>query len=278
MLKRKILKWLPTLLPILTLIIGIVINRLININLPFNTFQETVINVLGVLCFFAAVHFVFIALYASEAKKREETWIQNFGRPAEMIYEPPNDRTGEYIHKIMEFIRQVSDGDEILIMTQHRIPLSPADHNKASQDAREAYSKLLLQKVKEKNISYHRIFCFENVADTTEINNIEINNKTLRQWHVDHCRELLQIKKEKDNTGNISLKKSRIKIGAGIFIIRGKVGSILIDVYDTNSGKTATNSSLFFYSPPNAQIIEQMYKWFTEVEKDADTKPVKEVA
>ena len=86
-------------------------------------------------------------------------------------------------------------------------------------------------------------------------------------WLIERFREMLLLRKE--NPDKVSIKVSRTKIGADIFVIPRKIGAVVLDIYDVQSGTTSTNSSLFFHNPPNKQIIEQLQAWFMEIDSQA---------
>lgn len=84
--------------------------------------------------------------------------------------------------------------------------------------------------------------------------------------------ELKRIKPDK-----ISVKVSNRRIGSDIIVIPGKLGVILLDVYDSRTGFAVTNASLFYFNPPNKKVIEQLYSWFMEIDSQAGTIPVSEI-
>jgi hypothetical protein len=167
------------------------------------------------------------------------------------------------LHFKLESTDLISAGDEILIMSKHKRYNAADDirDTRARKQTRDRYSRALLKKVREEDVSYHRIVCFDDCpAD------VGLDPSCIKPWLIDHCREMLEIKANKPHS--VSLKISRTVISADIVVITGKVGTLVVDIYDSQTGQSSTYASLIFHNPPNAQIIDQLRKWFFEIGGD----------
>jgi hypothetical protein len=262
--KSKRLKhssWFPIITPIITFVFGIIGGKLLDIVINPLFDRSTKVVLIGIIFsgLLSVIALIVFTTFAKNAEEREATWLESFGAPAELVFEKVGQSKGYYLRRLIESIHQASEHDEILIMTQHRSTTPLDDLAESHKQIREEYCSLLLQKVRGENIAYRRILCFDNSTG-----DVGFDANCVMPWLIDHFREMLKVRRE--NPNNVSIKISRKKIGADIFVIRRKVGVVLLDVYDLKTGATSTSSSLFFHNPPNQQIIEQLHSWFWEID------------
>jgi hypothetical protein len=123
---------------------------------------------------------------------------------------------------------------------------------KEYKKSRHEYSQALLQKVREPGITYRRIICFDEGPVQGKI-----EPGYIREWLLEHSRELLEIKKHKP--GKVSLKKGTVVFGPDIFLVKNKVAVISLDIRDPISNLVHTDGTLIFHNPPDAKIIEHLY-------------------
>lgn len=253
--------WLPIITPIITFVFGFIGGKLFDAVLNPLFDRSTKVVLIGIIFsgILSVISLIVLTTFAKTAEEREAAWLKSFGTPAELVFERVGQSKGYYLRRLIESIHQASEHDEILIMTQHRSTTPIDDLSEPHKQIREEYCNLLLQKARDENVAYRRIICFDNSAG-----DVGFNADSVMPWLVDHFREILKVKR--DNPNNISVKISRKKIGADIFVIRRKVGAVVLDVYDLKTGGTSTSSSLFFHNPPNQQIIEQLHSWFWEID------------
>jgi len=180
--------------------------------------------------------------------------VSRLGIPAEINFEPGESGTGKFYKRLIEYICSASEGDEILIMGQSRGGGEPKE-TVEYQNYREEYSKALLQKAKEPDITYRRIICFEDSPGEGKIQPGQV-----RQWIIDHSKEMLAIKKIKP--GKVFLKKGKTLSRSDVFILKDKVASIVIDIRDPSTGLFHAEGGIIFYNPPNGQIIKKLYSLF----------------
>lgn len=225
-----------------------------------------------VVCLLLSILSIYIIVYARRGEEREELWLKAIGTPAELIFEHVDSNRGEYYRRLINIVEMASAGDEILIMSQHKVgeSVSAEGEPEARKQAREMYSRVLLQKAREPGITYHRIICFDEGAAKGEV-----KTGRLKGWLLEHCADMLEIKKAKRD--KISLKKASTKINADIFVLSGKIGTIVVDIIESPSTPIFTNGALIFHNPPNGRVIEQLREWFLEIDADEETLPVKSV-
>jgi hypothetical protein len=272
--RQKKHDWIPITTAILSFVFGIIGGKALDtlISPLFNTDTKAIVTILFIVGLFVVISMIMVAIFSARAERREEAWLNSFGTPAELVFERGEAYKGEYYHRLIGFLERTSIGDEILIMSQHRLndKASEVEETEARKRAREAYSALLLEKARQQGITYRRIVCFEEGTSKGEI-----KPERVKEWLVDHCREMLEIKRSKPD--KISLKKSKTKISADIFIIRGKVGTIVVDIYDSHDGSTHKNGATIFHSPPNREIIDQLHDWFMEIDGEEGTVTVTQI-
>lgn len=263
-------RWLlPTIQAAAVFIVGIVGGKLFEAWMNSIVDTPTKVVLAGVLTvnLVSVVILIVVVLFSRSAEKREEAWLGSFGVPAEIVFERASASEGIVYQRLIEFVNNASGDDQILIMTQHGESL-PIDVGSTQQTRqRVEYCEALLRKAREKNIEYRRIVSFQGTS-----NDLDSAMASVFPWLLDHFRSMLELKKTKPD--KISLKVSRKTIGADIFVVPRKVGAIVIDVYDPNTGVTTTNSSLFFHNPPNKQVIDQLRSWFKENEDDPLTRAI----
>lgn len=219
-----------------------------------------------IICMLLAVLTIYIINHARREEEGRQLLFQAIGTPAELIFERADTNKGEYYRRLINFIELASAGDEILIISQHKLNenINDQGESKERREARELYSRILLQKAMEPGITYHRIICFEEGPTKGEI-----KAGRLKPWLVEHCEKMLEIRKAKPQ--QISLKKARATINADTWVISRKVGTIVVDIIDSQTGLVFTNGALIFHNPPNGRIIEQLRDWFMELEGDDET-------
>lgn len=259
--------WMAVITPVLTFGTGLVAGKLLEKYLDSKLDSNTKVMLIGIftVCVLSVALLLIVTVFARAAEQREKRWLQNVGERADLLFERGEDSKGLYFKRLVDFIEQADENDEILIMTQHR-PIKPESlqEQKAFKNNKRDYTKRLLQRVRAGEIKYRRIMCFENFNETG------VDMSCLKPWLVEHCREMLEVQKTRPD--KIALRCYYRQIGADIFVIPRKLGAIVIDHYHPKTGAVITNASLFFHSPPNAHIIEELHSWFNDVE--AKTFPV----
>lgn len=241
--------------------------------------NSVILTVLGFLAISALVNRSSFEQLSNELKqvkdsveKQSEKWpqivtnvINHLGTPTEIIFEPLDTGTGALYRKLIEYIKKTSAGDEILIMTHYGRHVSSEDHPQERAERKEsrlAYSQALLQKAWEPEITYRRIICFEDGLG-------QIKSEYVKQWMVDHCKEMLDIKKTKP--GKISLKKGKVIFDPEILIIRGKLAVMTLDILDPASNLVHTAGGVIFHNPPNTQVVNLLYEFFMIT--DSNSRP-----
>ena len=258
-------EWLAIISAVVTFAFGLIGGKLFEamIGPLFDSGTKATLTGVFIVGFLSVTLLLVITVFAHRAEDREKRWLRSIGVPAELLFERTKVNKGKYYLKLVEFINHLSAGDEVLIMSTHK-RYNPADDirdTKARKRARDKYSRLLLKKVREEDVSYQRIVCFKDCPP-----DVDLASSYIKPWLIDHCREMLEIKQNKPHS--ISLKISKTLISSDIFVITGKVGTLVVDIYDSQTGQSSTYASLIFHNPPNAQIIDQLRKWFFEIGGD----------
>jgi hypothetical protein len=182
------------------------------------------------------------------------------GIPAELEIEDYQRSTGAFYRKLLPYINAASPDDEILVVSPYT-PQATADESgisKEHKEARSAYLEALIKKAKD-GIKYRRIVCFPEGADTGKI-----QSKRLPGWVVDHCKEMYDL--QSSNPARVSLKKCATIIDPDILVIGKKMAAITVSVRDPATSKELRIGTFVFHSPPNAQIIEELYSMFWRVD------------
>ena len=256
---------LPILTPVVTFVFGVIWGKLLELALSplFDTNVKVLLTGIVAIGLLSVTLLIVVTTFARRAEERETAWLESFGVPADLVFEQAEESKGYYLERLVEYIKQTSEGDEILIMTQHRSTL-PIDDTPHVNKLRKEYCDLLIQKARDEKVVYRRIICFDNSTGDSGF-----NADYVMPWLRDHFREMLAIKPA--NRDRVSIKISKRKFGADIVVIPRKVGSIVLDIYDLQTGATSTNSTLFFHNPPNNKLIEQLHAWFMEIDGQKGT-------
>lgn len=263
--------WLPIVMPVVTFVFGLIGSQLLGAAMSplFDTSVKALLIGIVTIGLLSATILIVVTTFAHRAEERETAWLESFGVPADLVFEQAEESKGFYLERLIEYIKQTSKGDEILIMTQHRSTL-PIDDTPHVNDLRKKYCDLLIQKARDEEVAYHRIICFDN-----NTGDASFNADYVMPWLRDHFREMLKIRPA--NRDRVSIKISKRKFGADIVVIPRKVGSIVLDIYNLQTGTTSSNSTLFFHNPPNKKLIEQLHAWFKEIDGQKGTFSLEEI-
>ncbi|MEM1552900.1 MAG: hypothetical protein QXH03_09585 [Candidatus Bathyarchaeia archaeon] len=238
----------------------------------FSTETRAILTGLIIVALLAVITLIAILFFAQRAEEREQKWLQieeRLGIPAEVVFEPIDVGTGKFYRRLSDYIRKVAPDGEIVVMA-HYGPRGGEENPRETEQyrqSRQEYSRTLLEKAKEPGITYRRIICFD---EGPEQGKIRVGR--VKEWVVEHAKQMLEIQKTKP--GKVTLKKGKVIFGSDIFIIRGKVAAISLDVRDPE-GRVHTDGVLIFHNPPNGDIIQQLYDLFMMV--DSQSVPVNRV-
>lgn len=271
---KKLGWFLPLLLTVGSTIFGLFLGEWLQIvSAPlFSTETRTVLTSLLIIGLLLLVAVVSIVFFAQRTEQREQKWLQienRLGTPAEIDFEPVT-RKGKFNRRLAEYVRNVTAGDEILIMSYYAArggEETPQESAEYKQSLKE-YSRILLEKAREPGIIYRRIISFD---DSLEQGNIKAGR--VKQWLIDHAKNMLEIKKAKPD--KITLKKGRVVFRSDLLIIKDKIAVISLDVFEPKSGQFRTDGALIFHNPPNSNIIQQLYELFMAA--DNESVPIEKV-
>jgi hypothetical protein len=273
---RKLTDWLAVITPVITFCFGIIGSKLLDarLNPLFRDDTKSILTGILAIGIMTLTMLLIVAAFAARIEKREEDLLRIIGTPVELVFEPLDTIGGGKYYKILiDFLKQVSAGDEILIITNHSLDESENKFDKSERirQLRSDYFKLLMQKARQQGVSYRRIVCFNTRPPENKIKAGQV-----KQWLLDHCVQMEELRRS--NPDRISLKMSDTKISADIFIVTGKVGTIVIDVNEFQSKGAKSNACLIFHNPPDALIIEQLRKWFMEIDGEDGTQALSTIS
>lgn len=186
------------------------------------------------------------------------------GTPADIIFEPIETAKGMFYLRLAESVRTASEDDEILVMAYYG-PEGGVENPKETEkykDARAIYSKELLNKASEPTITYRRVLCFNEGAV-----NGRVNSNSVKQWMIDHCKEILNLQRKKP--GKISLKKAKVVFGSDVFVIRNKIAVVSLDIRDSETGLTHTDGTMIFHNPPDEKVIQHFYDFIMIADQES---------
>lgn len=235
----------------------------------FSTEARAILTALIVVALLVVIALIAVLFFAQQVQNREERWLRiedRLGNPAEVEFEPIDIGTGRFYRRLSDYIRKAAPGDEIVVMA-HCTPENPRE-TKHYKQARLEYSRTLLEKAKEPGITYRRIVCFDEGPEQGKL----VTGR-VKQWMVDHAKQMLEIRKSKP--GKVTLKKGKVIFGPDILIIKDKLAVISLDIRDAD-GRAHTDGALIFHNPPNGDVILQLYELFMMADNDSmpiDTVP-----
>jgi hypothetical protein len=182
------------------------------------------------------------------------------GIPAELEIEDYKESTGAFYRKLVPHIHAASPEEDILVVSPYASQTAADESiiSKEHKEARTAYLEALIKKAKD-GIKYRRIVCFPEGPDTGKI-----QSKRLPEWVVNHCKEMYAL--QSSNPARVSLKKCATIIDPDILVIGKKMAAVTVSVRDPATSKELRIGTFFFHSPPNAQIIEELYNMFWRVD------------
>ena len=265
---KRLSSLFPLLVAIASTIFGLFIGEWLQIvSAPlFSSETRATLTGLVVVGLLAVIALVAILFFAQRAEEREHKWLQiedRLGIPAEIVFEPIEIGTGKFNIRLSDHIREAGPEDEILVMTHSTLGSGEENPRETEQyrQTLQEYSRTLLEKAKESGVIYRRIICFDEGPEQGRIIAGRVS-----QWIVEHAKQMLELKKSKP--GKVTLKKGRVIFGPDIFIIKGKLAAISLDIRDTD-GRVHTSGALIFHNPPNGDVIQQLYDLFMMVDNES---------
>jgi hypothetical protein len=269
---NKANKLLPLLVAIASTIFGLFLGEWLQIITAPLFAQETraILSGLIFVGLLATIAVVANLFFAQRAEEREQKWLEiekRLGDPAEIEFEIV-PQTGMFNKKLAELIRNVTTGDEILILATHNPPGNRDEYSPDYLQSLEEYARTLIEKAQQPGIIYRRIVCFREGPEQGKI-----SAERVQGWFLKHAEEMMKLREVKP--GKVTLKKSRPVLGPDLLLIKDKVGVISLDMYSPKTGKYHTGGMIIFHNPPNGDILQTLYELFMLA--DNESLPVEKV-
>ncbi|MEM4204671.1 MAG: hypothetical protein QXS54_11430, partial [Candidatus Methanomethylicaceae archaeon] len=156
--------------------------------------------------------------------------------------------------RVADIISDCTAGDEVIVVANYgpRYGEENPLESESYKLARDLYAQTLIEKVRNSEITYRRVVCFDTPEKT------RIRSGEVKQWLVEHCQRMLELKRQKRSA--ISLKKGKSVFGSDLLVVKDKVAVVSLDVRDSETGRLQTVGAITFYNPPNGNIVRQLYE------------------
>ena len=204
-----------------------------------------------------------------KTEQRELEWLKRVGTPARLEL----NREGEpvVLRALAEAVKALSPGSDYTIMYYvgpeggGEEPLS-----KATKTLREDFYRAVLEQLKRGAIrEYKRIICFDTdvLANDQELKagvlRVGEGPGTINRAMGEHCRQIMETK-------GCSLYVAAAVLRINVILYGLHQVSTSIEAAQRDTGGRLAAGTIFFYDPPNGEIVEQ----FRQMERETERRMV----
>jgi hypothetical protein len=198
--------------------------------------------------------------WEESTRRREEEWLKRVGNPARFSI------TREGITPdVVDTVRAVKPGTDLTFMMY----ISPegGSERAISEEGRERLYSAIIEQVKRGTVrEYKRLFCFDHGVLE---NNPELKSGILRVGEGpgtitrvmgEHCRQMMQTK-------GCSLYIAPMVLRSIVAFYGADTVSMTVETAEQDTGVRTFAGIMFFYDPPNGEIIEQFRQFERATER-----------
>ena len=211
---------------------------------------------IGITVGFYVVFEVALGVMAS-AERREEEWLKRVGTPARL--ELNREREPVVLLALAEAVKAMSPGSDYTVM--YYVGPEGGGENPLSTETkalREDVYRAVLEQLKRGAIrEYKRIICFDTdvLASDHELKSgvlrVGEGPGTIDRTMGEHCRLTMETK-------GCSLYVAPAVLRMHVVLYGLDKVSISIEAAERNTGGRLAAGRIFFYDPPNGEIVEQL--------------------
>jgi hypothetical protein len=205
--------------------------------------------------------------FVASTEDREKEWLKRVGTPARLELNQEGQTAG--IVALTDATKAMSPGSDYTII--YYFGKQGGRELQLSKESRELLYRTILEQLKRGKIrEYKRIICFDydvlaiDHELTSGVLRVGEGPGTIDRLMGDHCRLMMETK-------GCSLYVAPVVLRNYAVVLYGpdKV-SMSVDTVDQETGTRAYAGVIFFYDPPNGEIVEQ----FRQIERATERRMV----
>lgn len=205
---------------------------------------------------------------AESTRQREEEWLKRMGTPARMELNQEHKDAG--MEAVIEEVRSMKPGNDLTTMFYVSEDGGSPFVDRRNDAKRQELYNIIMEKLKRGTMrEYKRIMCFDQqvLANDPELRagmlRVGEGPGTIDRLSGEHCRLLMETK------GCSLFVAPAVFRGVVVLCGQDKV-SINIETIDQATGGRRIAGVMFFYDPPNGEIVEQ----FRQMERTTERRMV----
>jgi hypothetical protein len=205
---------------------------------------------------------------AEAMRRREEEWLKRVGNPARLELglggagETPGGRM------IVEAVEAMRPGSDLTIMRY--VGSGGGRETQATDEVRQQVFRAMMEQVKRGTIrEYKRILCFDRdvMAEDHELKSgilhVGQGPGTINRYFAEHCRLMLETK-------GCSIFVAPVVLRGFLVLFGTDKACLSVETIEQDTGARRVAGTMFFYDPPNGEIIEQ----FRQIERATERRVV----
>jgi len=203
---------------------------------------------------------------AEATRLREEEWLQRVGSPARLELGLTETDAGTAL--VVETVKAIRPGSDLTIM---RYFDRDGGRSRGTEAAAEQIYAAIMEQLNRGTIrEYKRLICFDHevLANDPELKSgilrVGEGSGFISRVMAEHCRAMMQTK-----GCSVYVAPAVLRIFTVSLFGTDKV-SMTVDTAEPESGTRAIAGLMFFYDPPNGEIIEQ----FRQIERATERRMV----
>ena len=205
---------------------------------------------------------------AESMRRREEDWLKRVGNPARLELGMGGTAGTAGSALIVEAVKAMSPGSDLTIM--HYVSPEGGSERMVTDEVREQVFGAIMEQLKRGTIrEYKRIICFDHevLANDHELKSgilrVGEGPGTVNRIMAEHCRLMLESK-----GCSVFVAPAGLRQFVGLF--GADKACMSVDTIDQDTGARRVAGQMFFYDPPNGEIVEQ----FRQLERATERRMV----
>jgi hypothetical protein len=210
----------------------------------------------------------FMAASVESTRHREEEWLKRVGNPARLELGMGGTAGIAGFAQLVDAVRAMRPGSDCTLMTY--VSSAGGREIPVTDEAQEQVFNAVMEQLQRGRIrEYKRILCFDHGVLA---NDLELKTGTLRigegpgtinRVMGDHCRRMLETK-------GCSLYVAPAVLRQYLGLFGTDKACISVETFEQDSGARRVMGTMFFYDPPNGEIVEQ----FRQIERQTERRMV----
>ncbi len=212
----------------------------------------------------------FMAASVESTRHREEEWLKRIGNPArlELVIGSTSAMAG--ISMLVDAVKAIRPGNDLTMMLYFSSEGGRESAAPVSSEAQAQVFGAIVEQLRRGTIrEYKRILCFDHdvLANDLELKSgilrVGEGPGTINRILAEHCRWMLETK-------GCFLYVAPVVLRQFVGLLGTDKTVIGIEMIDQDTGTRRVTGMMFFYDPPNGEIVEQ----FRQLERATERRMV----